>query len=286
MNDYGVNYDIQLIKELRNYSDTELAKQLGVSRMTVNRWLHDSSQMSDANISAFYEFSFSKGVKFNRIYAQLMKEEYENSGIKILFHGSKNGIDGAVDLSKTSERNDFGRGFYCGESLEQSAMFVSPFPRSSLYIVKFDTIGLNCQTYAVDRDWMLTIALFRGRLAKYLDHPEVLRLKKRLVGADYIIAPIADNRMFDLIDEFADGQISDVQCQHCLSATDLGAQYVLVSEKAVNHAVLLRHRYLSAGEKEHYLERRSSDHAVSMDKVKAAKRTYRNQGKYIDEILK
>ena len=39
----------------------------------------------------------------------------------ILFHGSKAGIDGKLSLDKSKKANDFGKGFYCGESLEQSA---------------------------------------------------------------------------------------------------------------------------------------------------------------------
>ena len=286
MNDYDIGDDIQLIKELRNYSDSELAKSLNVSRMTINRWVNDSTQMSDINIASFYEFAFANGIRLNDIHAQLMKEEYEDADNKILFHGSKNGIIGQIDFTKTSERNDFGRGFYCGESLEQSAMFVSAYPSSSLYILRFNQVGLKSLKYSVDRDWMLSIALFRGRLGKYEGHREIVRLKQAADSADYIIAPIADNRMFDLIDEFADGQITDIQCQHCLSATDLGNQYVFTSQKSLENLRIIQHRYLAGNEKESYITRRTALHAVSMDKVKAAKRSYRNKGKYIDEILK
>jgi len=31
--------------------------------------------------------------------------------------------------------------------------------------------------------------------------------------------------MFEIIDSFIEGEITDVQCQHCLSATNLGKQY-------------------------------------------------------------
>ena len=33
---------------------------------------------------------------------------------------------------------------------------------------------------------------------------------------------------FEIIDRFIDGEITDVQCQHCLSATNLGKQYVII----------------------------------------------------------
>ena len=38
---------------------------------------------------------------------------------------------------------------------------------------------------------------------------------------------------FEIIDRFIDGEITDVQCQHCLSATNLGKQYVFIGIKNV-----------------------------------------------------
>ena len=286
MDSFRTAEDIAAVKELLGISSDEFAKKMGVSRVTLSKWLTGKSEISEINTTAFYDFAFNAGIRLNKIKEQLYKEELSEKCHVALFHGSKNGIEGKIELAKSKKSNDFGAGFYCGENLEQSAMFVAGFPDSSLYIFDFDTKGLKRRVFGVSNEWMLAIAYFRNRLGGFASSKIIKSLLDSINDTDYIVAPIADNRMFDLIDEFADGQISDVQCQHCLSATDLGAQYVLVSEKAVNHAVLLRHRYLSAGEKEHYLERRSSDHTVSMDKVKAAKRTYRNQGKYIDEILK
>lgn len=104
-------------------------------------------------------------------------------------------------------------------------------------------------------------------------------------GIDYIIAPIADNRMFEIIDSFIDGEITDVQCQHCLSATNLGKQYVFVSQKALDNIVLLERCYLADSEKEFYLNTRQESFKMNMDKVKLARKQYRNQGEYIEEIL-
>lgn len=51
--------------------------------------------------------------------------------------------------------------------------------------------------------------------------------------------------MFEIIDSFIDGEITDIQCQHCLSATNLGMQYVFVSEKALSQITLLERCYLT-----------------------------------------
>ena len=103
--------------------------------------------------------------------------------------------------------------------------------------------------------------------------------------ADIIVAPIADNRMFDLLSQFGRGEITDLQCQHALSATNLGAQYILKSEKAVNALSLLKVSYISSPEKERYKKVRLDLHEQSMDKVKLARIEYRGKGRYIDEVL-
>ena len=92
--------------------------------------------------------------------------------------------------------------------------------------------------------------------------------------------------MFEIIDSFIAGEITDVQCQHCLSATNLGMQYVFISEKALSHITLLERCYLSELEKKDYLSSRQEGFKMNTDKVKLAKKQYRNQGEYIEDILK
>ena len=91
--------------------------------------------------------------------------------------------------------------------------------------------------------------------------------------------------MFQIINSFMDGEITDEQCRHCLAATNLGFQYVFVSEEAMRHVRLLERCYISENEKEYYKGIRSSESKLGDDKVKLARITYRGKGKYIDEIL-
>ena len=111
-------------------------------------------------------------------------------------------------------------------------------------------------------------------------------LSAKLEGVDYIIAPIADNRMFEIIDSFVEGEITDVQCQHCLSATNLGNQYVFVTDRALNQLQIMRHCYLASEEKSYYLTYKHEESRIGNDKVKVARKQYRGQGYYIEDILK
>ena len=132
---------------------------------------------------------------------------------------------------------------------------------------------------------MMTIAYYRGSLEKYRDHPIIKKLLHDSRDCDYIIAPIADNRMFRIINSFIDGEITDEQCKHCLAATNLGFQYVFISEEAIRRVRVLERCYISENEKEYYKGIRSSETKLGDDKVKLARITYRGKGKYIDEIL-
>ena len=285
MNDFALCTDIEIVMELLDITAKDLADNIGVTPTTISRWRKREEQVSSSNLNAFYNFAFRKGIRLNKIKEQLFKEDCGRNSI-ILFHGAKTYIDGRISIEKSKSTNDFGRGFYCGESLEKSAMFVANYPESSLYILEFDKTDLSYTQLNVDRDWMLLIAYFRNKLNDYAKHPVILDLLSKLEGVDYIVAPIADNRMFEIIDSFIDGEITDVQCQHCLSATNLGNQYVFVTDKALSQLQILRHCYLASDEKSYYLSYKQEESRVGNDKVKVARKKYRGKGEYIEDILK
>ena len=284
MSSFELYTDIEIVMELLDITAKDVADSIGVTPTTISRWRKNEEQVSASNLNAFYNFAFNKGIRLNMIKEQLFKEDCGGNST-ILFHGAKTYIDGKISIEKSKNTNDFGRGFYCGESLEQSAMFVANYPESSLYILEFDKNNLDYIQLSVDRDWMLLIAYFRNKLTEYAEHPIILNLLSKLEGVDYIVAPIADNRMFEIIDSFIDGEITDIQCQHCLSATNLGMQYVFVTEKALSQLQILRHCYASSDEKNYYLSHKQEESRVGNDKVKVARKQYRGQGKYIEDIL-
>jgi len=284
--EYQVNQDLEIILEILEITQGELASNIGVSRITINNWISGKTAISDNHVKQLYEYAFRKGVRLNKIKEQFYTEDYVSKGEILLFHGSKTGIEGEIDLSHNKRINDFGNGFYCGENLEQSAMFVATYTGSSLYMLKFNPQGLKKRVFHVDQHWMLMVAYFRGNLKEYEESAVIKKLIKSTEGCDYIVAPIADNRMFEIIDSFINGEITDIQCQHCLSATNLGNQYVFISQKAIDQITLLEKCYLSDTEKEFYLTSRQENFKMNMDKVKLARKQYRNQGAYIEDILK
>ena len=283
--DYNFQKDLRAIRNILDITQSELAAQIEVEQITISRSESGITKPSSILLEKIYNFAFSKNIKLGLLKEMLWKEDIKPSN-KLLFHGSKNGITGKIDVTKGRINNDFGQGFYTGESYPQAVSFISNFDESCVYFIDFNDSGLKCKNYNVNQEWMLTIAYYRGVLDKYEDHPIVKKLFEESKKYDYIIAPIADNRMFQIINSFIDGEITDEQCKHCLAATNLGKQYIFKSENSVKNLKLVEQCYISSKEKEYYKNIRSSEVKLGDDKVKLARIQYRGQGLYIDEILK
>ena len=58
--------------------------------------------------------------------------------------------------------------------------------------------------------------------------------------------------MFRIIDSFINGEITDEQCKHCLAATNLGFQYILLNNKAISQLRELECCYFSKEERKEY----------------------------------
>ena len=282
--EYNFAEDLRAIREILGISQMELAEKLGVQQVTLSRNENGKSAASESLLEKVYGFAFDNNIKLGRLKEMFWLESMA-PGHKLIFHGAKREIEGEISTERSRTNNDFGQGFYTGESYEQAVSFVSGFDNSSVYYLDLNETGLKCKRYNVDQEWMLTIAYYRGTLEEYRDHPEILRLLSKATDCDYIIAPIADNRMFQIINSFIGGEITDEQCKHCLAATNLGNQCVFKSEKAAKRLKILERSYISSSEREHFQKVRNEDSKLGDDKVKLARRQYRGKGRYIDEIL-
>ncbi len=219
-------------------TQAEFAELMGVEQVTISRSELGKTEPSIKLLEQMYAFAFEKNIKLNRLKEMLWKENMKGN-YKLLFHGAKNIINGALNVHTGRANNDFGQGFYAGESYEQAISFISGFEKSSVYLMDFDERNLKSKHYEVNQEWMMTIAYYRGTLTGYENHPIVKEIVKQSRDCDYIIAPIADNRMFQIINSFISGEITDEQCRHCLATTNLGAQYVFISEQAIRQVNLV-----------------------------------------------
>ncbi len=281
---YNFSEDIKSIREILGLSQSEFAEQIGVEQVTISRNELGKTEPSAKILESVYTFAFAKNIKINKLKEMLWRDDLRKNE-KLLFHGAKSEINGEIDIHRGRHTNDFGQGFYTGESYEQAISFVSGFDHSSVYYIRFDDKDLKCKRYEVDQEWMMTIAYYRGALDEYRNHPIIRTLIEQSRDCDYIIAPIADNRMFQIINSFIAGELTDEQCKHCLAATNLGMQYIFISEKAVSQAKIIERCYISNNEREYYKNVRLEESKLGDNKVKLARKQYRGKGRYIDEIL-
>lgn len=282
---YNFRDDLKAIRAILGLTQAEIASKIGIERITISRNELGKTTPSVKLLEQIYSFAFKNNIKLNKLKEMLWLDNLEN-GHKLLFHGAKSEIIGEPGINRSRKNNDFGQGFYTGEKYEQAISFISGFDKSCIYLIDFFDAGLTHKQYKVDQEWMMTIAYYRGALEEYKHHPIVKRLAEKSRLYDYIIAPIADNRMFQIINSFIYGEITDEQCKHCLTATNLGFQYVFITEKSLKHLKLVERCYVSDKERQYYKNLRSSDTRLSDDKVKLARIKYRGKGHYIDEILK
>ena len=280
---YNISSDLKLIRGMLNKSQLEMASSLNISKLTVSHIENNQIYPNDETLSDIYNFAYKKKIKLNYIKEMLCKEEHSNE--KVIFHGAKTQIEGEISPLIGKSNNDFGQGFYCGENYRQALSFVAKYPTSSLYMIVFNDKGLKKLEFDVNQEWMLAIAYYRGTIDKYKDRPLIKNIIKKVKNSDYVYAPIADNRMFVIIDQFIDGLITDEQCKHCLAATDLGKQYVFLNKKATSKLQIIERMYVCKLEKEDSLKTKDDNVNDGDNKVKAALIKYKGKGKYIEEIL-
>lgn len=202
----------------------------------------------------------------------------------LLYHGSKHGISGEIaPLSR--DRCDFGRGFYMGTDILQPLTLVCGYEDAHLYTVDFDISGLNVVRFESDVDWALYIAYSRGRL----DHVRNSELYQRIAhladGADVIVGSIANDRMFVVFDRFVAGQLTDTALVSCLSALNIGDQYVAKTEKACSRVRIVDDRLIGEAERAEYAKMSFENRKLGVSIADRIARQHRRDGRYFDEII-
>lgn len=289
------------MKEFNNVPlHLEIIEDIFIQKPEDRDWLLSKLDLSDNEFEAIksgeleadkiqleniYNFAYNSGLYLNEITWQDRLDEFRNNNNVVASHGSRTNISGEIRLDLSGESNDFGNGFYIGESIAQAGMWVGEEPNSSLYIMTFDESGLNKAQFNVSVDWMLAVCYYRDQIPQYTNSKRILDIKNRVDNCDYVYAPIADNKLFEVIDSFVAEEITDLQCLYALSATHLGYQYVLKTEKALQNLDIKDHLYFSSVEKSFYNKESDIENNTSLHKAFFAKKKYKDQGQYISELL-
>ena len=282
---YNLNKDIEYAKIALEMNENEISKFLEVSRMTLLRWKNDNIKPSYESLEKIYNKLYECGINLNRLKEEMYNSSKDNNHV-ILFHGAKNELIGNPSIKYSEDKKDFGKGFYLGESINQAASFIVGYFKSSIYIFDFNKENVSIKEYSVSEEWMLLIAYFRGKLEDYKESKYIKKLLNNLKNIDVIIAPIADNTMYTILDDFIDGKITNLQCLNALSANRLGLQYIFLNDEVLNNNLKILERcYYCEKERNDYKSYRLKENEIGKNKVKIALREYAGKGKYIEELL-
>lgn len=276
-----------LIKAIRfaaNMNQEQFASTLGTTPLSINRWENGKTLPNRMAQTQLYNFCREHAIDI----AQLIidTKAYGDTDNKlVLYHGSKKGIVG--DIAPISrDECDFGSGFYMGTNTLQPLTLVCNEDKPKFYTVELDMTGLKVLTVEIGMDWAMLIAYYRKEMESAKGTPIYEKYAHMADGYDVIIGYIANDRMYTELSRFFNRTLTDVALINCLSALDLGKQYVAISEKACRQIKILKEEPLSQLElsllKDMSAERRKEGIALAEEiEVK-----YRREGKFFDEILK
>ncbi len=276
-----------LIKQIRfaaGMSQEQFAKELNTTVGTINRWENGKSKPNQMAQNQLY--AFCKEHQIGLVDMIIAEKSYAQSDDRlILYHGSKKGIQGQI-APISREQCDFGKGFYMGTNSLQPLTLICADEKPKFYTVKLDLTGLKVLKVDISLDWAMLIAYFRKEMESAKGTPIYDHYANFAKDYDVIIGYIANDRMYVELSRFFNRTLTDTALIHCLSALDLGMQYVAVSEKACNQIKILNEEELSTLEllalRDMSAERRRKGIALA-DEIEVK---YRREGRYFDEILK
>lgn len=277
---YKIKQDLEFVMASEQKNIDEIAKATTISRTTIYEILN-LNNIALSVYEKFYSYIYNIGYRINSVKEDLLKE---TSLKKVLFHGSKRGLEN-ISIEGSRMNCDFGQGFYLGETYEQALSFVCENKQSSVYSFTCDLENLNVLEFNCSLEWMLAICYYRGTLGIFSDSTIVKEIIQKINDADVIIAPIADNRMFYIMTLFAGGEINANVALHSLSASKLGKQYIFKTQKALKQIVPIEKYYLCQEEKDDTIKKLSMRTLEIETKLKLSKREFR-EGLFIEELLK
>jgi len=279
---------ILTIREQLKISQEELAKLIGISFATVNRWENGHSSPNKAAQLRLYDICKERGVDLEEIINKKIRETADGiktrPGQMLLYHGSKSGIKGPI-APISRDRCDFGKGFYMGTEPYQPLTLISDFEQSKFYVVSLDLTGLRVLKVNPDLEWAMLVAFNRGKMEEARGTDLYERYASMSKGYDVVVGSIANDRMFYVLDNFFLGNITDKALVMSLSALQLGQQYVAVTEKACKNAKIEAEIELSHLERVFLQDLSESNRIKGVNLANNICRDYRREGRFFDEIL-
>lgn len=195
-----------------------------------------------------------------------------DSAIVRLYHGSENIIEEPL-FGKGSSRNDYGKGFYCTESIELAKEWACSRGNDGfantydLNMTGLKVLRLNTPPYNI-LNWLAVLADNRTYWEKnsvsenaknYLRENFLIDLS----SYDVIIGYRADDSYFSFAKNFVSNAISLPQLKEAMRLGKLGEQIVLKSEQAFRQITFVEAETAEANE--YYAKKTARDRAAQQE---------------------
>lgn len=244
----------KVIKEIRaqlKLGQAELARELGVSFATVNRWERGHFTPSPVALRALKQLCKERGIDFEQY-----EENYKSrADIALTLYGSGKELEESLLLDSYEEGAQFAEadGVLCEVELALE-----------------DAVLLNLTNAG---DFLFLNAFRRGVLSKE-DAPErYLRCQTLLDGCDVVVTYGITKDLSVLMTRFYNGEITDRALGACLSLYTVGQGYFLISPRAKASLSVTA------------IEVVGEPTLTTDDAISAVLKKYRRDGFYFDEIL-
>lgn len=224
------NYLAPIIRDLR-IDKASFAKAIGVDRTIVYSYLNNKSQMKKTTFDALLTLMENKGLSLD---SYIFPPHEEG----VFYHGSKAGLVGTITTHASKRSNDFGDGFYLGETLRQAALYVSREPHPVIYRFRIDERRMKTLRFDLGKqnliDWVFYIAanrenpIFKNNVILY---DKCHNLGK---GQDVVIGPIADNNVAVAMSDFFANVIDIDTLIAAINGVRLGNQHCIKNEIIAN----------------------------------------------------
>lgn len=279
---------LKMIRESVRYSQIQMSKELNVSFATINRWENGHAIPNKLAQEKIYEFSKNHSINLHDLIIKNIINVSSNIDLDdnrmILYHGSKSGIKGKI-APISRDKCDFGKGFYMGTLPEQPLTLICDFEDSRFYIVSIDKSNLNSIEIPTNIDWAMIIAFNRGRMNSIKNTKLYDKYDNYLKNKDLAIGYIANDRMFNVIDNFFEGYITDLALINSLSALELGKQYVMLTQRGCDNVKIEKEIELSWLERKCLKEVSAENRNKGVNFANEICKNYRREGRFFDEIL-
>lgn len=198
-----------------------------------------------------------------------------------LYHGS-NKIIKEPKYNGSRDKTDFGRGFYLTANEGQARRWSIKGDSNIVNCYDVDLSNLNVYKFELGLEWLLFI-IYNRKVGDF----DFEKLKLRfnfLDDVDVIIGPTADDRMYNTLEEFFDGDISVEKTLDILNCMNLSNQYLIKTSKGIKNVIYTDSYSLTGTLLEKVLNEDKVFFNGIKDKVKLYQRKNYDNERYIEEI--